>query len=157
MVNAQLKRLHTYPFIKPHDTKELIKYSHFASSCLNVRSDYGYESDLRSESVFNNVVMKLSIELKAKLMTYLQGFNPSFKTTRFSMLGWRILLKFKSTWKYRSDPQQRETILFQKQKNRSLRDSRQKVRRGQIKSRANTPWKTASTKNGIAINSRKCG
>ena len=28
VVNAQLKRLHSYPFNKPHDTAELTKYSH---------------------------------------------------------------------------------------------------------------------------------
>ena len=73
VVNAQLKRLHSYLFIKPHDTAEVIKYSHIVSSCVNVLSQYGPESGLTSESILNNAVRKSPIEMKAKWLTYLQS------------------------------------------------------------------------------------
>ena len=82
IVNSQLKRLHSYPFIKPHDYTEVIKFSHIVSSCVNVLSQYGYENDLCSESVLNNAVRKLPNDLKAKWLAYLQRFDKSFKTMR---------------------------------------------------------------------------
>ena len=45
VVNAQVKRLHSYPLIKPHNPAEVIKYSHIVSSCVNVLNQFSYVSD----------------------------------------------------------------------------------------------------------------
>ena len=66
VVNAQMRRTHSYGFIKPHDSVDIIKYSQLVSGCVNVLTQYGYESDIASESVFNSAVRKLPIELKNK-------------------------------------------------------------------------------------------
>ena len=66
VVIAQFKRLHSYHFVESHDTAEVTKNYHFGSSSVIVLSQYGYEFDLTSESVLNNAVKKLPIELKAK-------------------------------------------------------------------------------------------
>ena len=41
-VNAQLKQIYTYPFIKPHDSAQIIKYSQLVSSCVNVLTAYNF-------------------------------------------------------------------------------------------------------------------
>ena len=80
VVKAKLKMLHSHHFIKSHDTAEVTNYCHIVSPCVNVLSQYGYESDLTSDSVLKNAVMKLPIELEAKWLIYLLRFNPSFQT-----------------------------------------------------------------------------
>ena len=82
IVNAQLRKLHSHPFIKPHDSLEIIKFSQVVSGCVNVLSQFGYQSDLGSESGLNSVVRKLPIELKNKWLTYLQRYDCSYKTLR---------------------------------------------------------------------------
>ena len=63
VVDAQLKRMHSYVFIKPHNSMDIIKYSQVVSGCVNVLTQYGYESDIASESVINSAVRKLPVEL----------------------------------------------------------------------------------------------
>ena len=82
VVNAQLRKIHSYPFIKPHDASEIIKFSHIVCSCVNVLTQFGFESDINSESVLNSAVKKLPINLKAKWLSYLQRYDSSFKTMR---------------------------------------------------------------------------
>ena len=82
MVNAQLKKIQSYPFIKPHDPSAIIKFSHIVSGCFNLLTQFGYESDLTSESVLNSAVRNLPNDLKAKWLTYRQRYDPSFKTMR---------------------------------------------------------------------------
>ena len=81
-LNAQLRRIHAYPFIKPHDSLEIVKYSQVVSGCVNVLTQFGYESDIASESVLNSAVRKLPNELKNKWMTYLQRYDMSYKNMR---------------------------------------------------------------------------
>ena len=70
VVNARLRTIHAYPFIKPHDSLETVKYSQIVSDCVNVLSQYGYESDIISESVMRSAVEKLPRELQNNWMTY---------------------------------------------------------------------------------------
>ena len=70
VVNAQLRKIHSYPFIKPHDSLEIVRYSQIVSGCVNVLSQFGYESDINSESVMSSAVRKLPRELQNKWMTY---------------------------------------------------------------------------------------
>ena len=82
VVNAQLKRIHSNGFIKSHDSVDIIKYSQVVSGCVNVLTQYGYESDIASESVLNSAVRKLPIELKNKWLSHLQRFDPTYKSLR---------------------------------------------------------------------------
>ena len=36
VVNAQLRKIHAYTFIKPHDSLEIVRYSQIVSGCVNV-------------------------------------------------------------------------------------------------------------------------
>ena len=69
-MNAQLRKIHAYPFIKPHDSLEILRSSRIVSGCVNVLSQNGYESDINSESVISLAVRKLPRELQNKWMTY---------------------------------------------------------------------------------------
>ena len=69
VVNAQLRKIHAHPFIKPHHSLEIVKYSQIVSGCVNVLSQYGYESDTNSESVMSSSVRKLPRELQNMWMT----------------------------------------------------------------------------------------
>ena len=69
VVNAQLRKIHAHPFTKPHDSLEIVRYSQIVSGCVNVLSQYGYESDINSESVMSSDVRKIPRELQTKWMT----------------------------------------------------------------------------------------
>ena len=66
VVNAQMKLIHTYPFIKSHDSAAIIKYAQLIPTCVSVLNQYGFNGDLSSESVMNSAVRKLPPELKTK-------------------------------------------------------------------------------------------
>ncbi len=70
VVNAQLKQLHTFPFIKPYDSAAIIKFAQLVSSCVNVLHQFDCQGDLQSESVLNSAVRKLPPELKTKWLFY---------------------------------------------------------------------------------------
>ena len=73
VVNAQMKLIHTYPFIKSHDSAAIIKYSQLITTCVSVLNQYGFTGDLCSESVLNSAVRKLPPELKTKWLFYAKG------------------------------------------------------------------------------------
>ena len=84
VVNAQLKKIFSLGFIKPHDSADIIKFSQVVSRCVNVLSQYVYESDIAVESVLNSPARKLliEIELKNKWLTYLQRYGKTYKNMR---------------------------------------------------------------------------
>ena len=82
VVNAQMKLIHTYPFIKSHDSAAIIKYSQLITTCVSVLNQYGFTGDLSSESVLNSAVRKLPPELKTKWMFYAKG--QKYQTANFS-------------------------------------------------------------------------
>ena len=108
--------------LKPHDASEIIKFSHTVCSCVNVLTQFGFESDLNSESVLNSAVKKLPIDLKAKWLSYLQRYDSSFETMRvFS--AWlkniaeiqdNLKMQFGTTTKKNSnrDKQKRQNLLL---------------------------------------------
>ena len=57
MVNAQLKKIHSYPFIKPHDPSEMIRFSRIVSGC-----------DLTFQPVLNSAVMKLTQRSQSQMV-----------------------------------------------------------------------------------------
>ena len=69
----QMKLIHTYPFIKPHDSAAIIKYAQLISTCVSVLHQYGFPGDLSSESVLNTALRKLPPELKTKWLFYAKG------------------------------------------------------------------------------------
>ena len=66
IVNAQMKLIHTSPFIKSHDPAATIKSAQSITTCVNVLKQYGFDADLYSESVLNSALRKLPPELKNK-------------------------------------------------------------------------------------------
>ena len=68
VVNAQLRKIHAYPFIKAHHSVEIVIYSQIVSGCVNLLSQYGYESDFNSESVMSGAVSYLPRKLQNKWM-----------------------------------------------------------------------------------------
>ena len=66
IVNAQMKLIHTSPFIKSHDSAAIIKYAQLITTCVNVLEQFGFDGDLYSESVLNSALRKLPPELKTK-------------------------------------------------------------------------------------------
>ena len=66
IVNAQMKLIHTSPFIKSHDSASIIKYAQLITTCVNVLKQFGFDGDLYSESVLNSALRKLPPELKTK-------------------------------------------------------------------------------------------
>ena len=81
-VNAQMKLIHTYPFINSHDSAAIIKYSQLIKTCVSVLNQYGFTGDLSSESVLNSAVQKLPPELKTKWLFYAKG--QKYQTANFS-------------------------------------------------------------------------
>ena len=65
-VNAQMKLIHTSPFIKSLDSAAIIKYAQLITICVNVLKQFRFDSDLYSESVLNSALRKLPPELKTK-------------------------------------------------------------------------------------------
>ena len=49
VVNAQLKRIYSFPPMKPYDGAALIKFERIVSSCVNVLTQFNYVGDLNSE------------------------------------------------------------------------------------------------------------
>ena len=81
-MNAQLRKVHVYPFIKPHDSLKIVRYSQILSGCVNVLIQFGYESDDTSESAISSVVRKLPRELQNKWKTYVLRGDSIGKTMR---------------------------------------------------------------------------
>ena len=82
VVNAQLIKIHAYPFIKPHDSMEIVRYSKIVSGCVNVLSQYGNESGINSGSVMSSAVRKILRELQNKWMTYVLSGDSINKNMR---------------------------------------------------------------------------
>ena len=77
-----MKLIHTYPFIKSHDSAAINKYAQLITTCVNVLNQYGFTGDLSSESVLNSAVRKLPPELKTKWLFYAKG--QKYQSANFS-------------------------------------------------------------------------
>ena len=82
VVNAQMKLIHTYPFIKSYDSAAIIKSSQLITTCVSVFNQYRFTGDLSSESVLNSAVRKLPPESKTKWLFYAKG--QKYQTANFS-------------------------------------------------------------------------
>ena len=70
VVNAQLKRIYSFPPMKPYDGAALIKFARIVSSCVNVLTQFNYVGDLNSEGVLGSATRKLTLDMKTKWLTY---------------------------------------------------------------------------------------
>ena len=77
VVNAQLRKIHAYSVIKPHDSLEIVKFSQVVSGCVNVLTQFGYEMDIGSESVLKSAVRKLPNDLKDKWLHICRDMMPA--------------------------------------------------------------------------------
>ena len=75
VVNAQLKRIYSFPPMKPYDGAALIKFARIVSSCVNVLKQFNYVGDLNSEGVLDSATRKLTLDMKTKWLTYVKQLN----------------------------------------------------------------------------------
>ena len=75
VVNAQLKRIYSFPPMKPYEGTALIKFARIVSSCVNVLTQFNYVGDLNSEGVLGSATRKLTLDMKTKWLTYVKQMN----------------------------------------------------------------------------------
>ena len=75
VVNAQLKRIYSFPPMKPYDGAALIKFARLVSSCVNVLTQFNYVCDLNPEGVLGSATRKLTLDMKTKWLTYVKQMN----------------------------------------------------------------------------------
>ena len=75
VVTAQLKRIYSFPPMKPYDVVALIRFAGIVSSCVNVLTQFNYVGDLNSEGVLGSATRKLTLDMKTKWLTYVKQMN----------------------------------------------------------------------------------
>ena len=75
VVNAQLKRIYSFPPMKSYDGAALIKFARIVSSCVNVLTQFNYVGDLNSEGVLGSATRKLTLDMKTKWLTHVKQMN----------------------------------------------------------------------------------
>ena len=75
VVNAQLKRIYSFPPMKPYAGAALIKFARIVSSCVNVLTQFTYVGDLNSEGVLGSATRKLTLDMKTKWLPYVKQMN----------------------------------------------------------------------------------
>ena len=75
VVNAQLKKLYSFPPVKFYDGAALIKYARLNPSCVNVLTQFNYVGDLNTEGNLSSATKKLTLDLKTKWLTYVKQMN----------------------------------------------------------------------------------
>ena len=75
VVNAQLKRIYSFPPMKPYDGAALIKFARRVSSCVNVLTQFNYVGDLNSEGVLGSATRKLTLDMKTKWLIHVKQMN----------------------------------------------------------------------------------
>ena len=71
IVNAQMKRIYSFPPIRHEDSAAIIKFSKVISNTVNVLTQFGYTNDLGAENVLNVPLRKFPQQLKERWLTYL--------------------------------------------------------------------------------------
>ena len=70
VVNAQLRRIYTFPPVEAYDSVALVKYSRIVRSCVQVLTQTNYVGDLQSEGVLSSATRKLLLNMKTKWLMY---------------------------------------------------------------------------------------
>ena len=75
IVNAQLKRMFSFPPMKSYDVAALIKYAIIVSSWVSVLKQLGYVEDRNSEGVQGSATRKVTLDVKPKWHTFVNQMN----------------------------------------------------------------------------------
>ena len=75
VVNVQLKRIYSFPPMKPYDGTTLIKFARIVSSCVKVLTQFNYVGDLNLKGVLGSATRKLTLDMKTKWLTYVKQMN----------------------------------------------------------------------------------
>ena len=75
VVNAQLKRIYSFPPMKSYDGAAFIKFARIVSSCVNGLTQFNYVGDLNSEGVLGSATRKLTLDMKTKWLTHVKQMN----------------------------------------------------------------------------------
>ena len=75
VVNAQLKKIYSFPPMKPYDGAALIKFARIVSSCVNVLTQFNYVGDLNSGGVLGSAPRKLTLDMKTKWFSCVKQMN----------------------------------------------------------------------------------
>ena len=70
VVNAQLRRIYTFPPVKAYDSVALVKYSRIVSSCVQILTQMNYVGDLQSEGVLSSATRKSPMNMKTKWLAH---------------------------------------------------------------------------------------
>ena len=70
VVNAQLRRIYTFPPVKAYDSAALVKYSRIVSCCVQVLTQMNYVGDLQLEGVLKSATRKRPLNMKTNWLTY---------------------------------------------------------------------------------------
>ena len=74
-VNAQLKRIYSFPPMNPYDGAALIKIARIVLICVKVLTQFNYVGDPKSEGVLGSATRKLALDMKTKWLTYVKQIN----------------------------------------------------------------------------------
>ena len=86
VVNAQSRRIYTFPQVKAYDSVALVKYSRTVSSCVQVLTQMNYVGDLQSEGVLSSATRKLPMNMKTKWLAHArQNANYYMRLEAFSL------------------------------------------------------------------------
>ena len=75
VVNAQLKRIYSFPMMKLYDRGALIKFARIGSCCKNVLTQFNYMGDLNSKRVLGSTIRKLTLNMKTKWLLNVKQMN----------------------------------------------------------------------------------
>ena len=78
VANAQVKRIYSFPPMKPYDGALLIKCARIVLSCVNVLTQFNYVGDLKSEGVLGSATRKLTLGMKTKWLTHVKPWLAVF-------------------------------------------------------------------------------
>ena len=72
IVNAQFKRIHTYPPIRHDDSTSIVRFANVVTNVVNTLNQLGYISDLKAEARLSSTTRKLSQQLREQGLQYMQ-------------------------------------------------------------------------------------
>ena len=75
VVNARLKRIYSFPPMKPYDGAALIKFARIVSSCVILLTQFKYVGELNSGGFLGSATRKSTLGMKTKSLTHVKQMN----------------------------------------------------------------------------------
>ena len=72
IVNAQFKKIHPHPPIRHDDSTSIVRFANVVTNVVNTLTQLGYISDLEAEAGLSSTMRKLSPQLRAQWLQYMQ-------------------------------------------------------------------------------------